>query len=316
MLALLRFRTGRTVSAEREHVLTVMDAAGLDPTEQNLQRGLDAVAKWIRDGKREVSRIEIEELVASLGLRRVDPAAVFVVQAIDRDPHPEDATVAVDWVQHYDGDEARQRVQPRDPAAWEEMEADLRHAAAQLEAGGWRTTIIRGALRQATFFRVGAALPQVRHHSLRYRQGAQLWSTDAGKAAIPAPTMERRRVNAGEELAVVVGITLNATPAAESFVRAEQLPVRHILSIAPGTGPDDQAIASPGQAVAYAQQIRDLVRAEVDGHGTSRRVHLFLAGPGGLALFLGHRWNRLPTTVVYEHLGAGQGYAAAFTIEM
>jgi hypothetical protein len=43
-------------------------------------------------------------------------------------------------------------------------------------------------------------------------------------------------------------------------------------------------------------------------------VHLFLAGPGGLTLLLGHRWNRVAPTFVYEDLATGRGYVAAFTI--
>ena len=44
------------------------------------------------------------------------------------------------------------------------------------------------------------------------------------------------------------------------------------------------------------------------------KVHLFLAGPGGFALLLGHRWNRVRPTFVYEHLGTGRGYTPAYEI--
>ncbi|MDQ2706299.1 MAG: SAVED domain-containing protein [Actinomycetota bacterium] len=82
----------------------------------------------------------------------------------------------------------------------------------------------------------------------------------------------------------------------------------------PAGGADDQAIKGHGQAVAYAQQVRDLVRGELSSHPDVQRIHLFLAGPGGLALLLGHRWNRTRQTVVYEHLGAGRGYTPAFSV--
>ena len=44
------------------------------------------------------------------------------------------------------------------------------------------------------------------------------------------------------------------------------------------------------------------------GHGAPGgaghpRVHLFLDDPDGLALLIGHRWNRVAPTVVYEDLG-------------
>ncbi len=42
------------------------------------------------------------------------------------------------------------------------------------------------------------------------------------------------------------------------------------------------------------------------------RIHLFIAGPAGGALVLGHQWNLLPPTVVYEHIS--HDYAPTFTI--
>ena len=45
------------------------------------------------------------------------------------------------------------------------------------------------------------------------------------------------------------------------------------------------------------------------------RLHLFMAGPNGLAVMLGHRWNGLRPTVVHEHLGVGRGYTPAFHVD-
>jgi hypothetical protein len=64
--------------------------------------------------------------------------------------------------------------------------------------------------------------------------------------------------------------------------------------------------------VAVAQSVRDQVRNAVRSHpGTA--IHLFLACPAALALDLGHRWNRIADTTVYEDLNGS--YQAAFTIE-
>ncbi|OOK65345.1 hypothetical protein BZL29_7988 [Mycobacterium kansasii] len=43
-------------------------------------------------------------------------------------------------------------------------------------------------------------------------------------------------------------------------------------------------------------------------------MHLFLIGPLGLAVLLGHHWNRITTTNIYEHLGAKE-YVHAFTVD-
>lgn len=316
MLAHLEFQPGRTIPAEREHVRALMVAAGLDDSDAALLHGRDIVADWVVDGKRVVAAKDIDEAVDERGLRRVDPSAILVVQAIDIDPHADEATIALDWVDLYEGDQPGVRIQPRDPSGWDQMDHDIADAAAVLEEAGWRSTLVRGALRQATFFRVGLALPGVRGHTLRYMQWGQWWSTDAPKAPIDRPATSYTHVGVGSELAVAVGVAINPTVAVADYLQSEQIPVAELVTIQPADGADDQAVAGAGQAVAYAQQIRDLVRLELDGRPGTRRVHLFLAGPGGLALLLGHRWNRIRPTVVYEHLGPGRGYTRAFTVDV
>ncbi|MER6718072.1 SAVED domain-containing protein [Streptomyces halstedii] len=44
-------------------------------------------------------------------------------------------------------------------------------------------------------------------------------------------------------------------------------------------------------------------------------MRLFLACPMGLALLLGHRWNRLRPTVVYKDVGTAQVYEPAFVVQ-
>ena len=292
-----------------------MVAAGLDDSDPALQHGLDIVAGWVVDGRRVVTAKDINEAVDERGLRRVDPSAILVVQTIDLDPHADEATVALNWVDLFDGDQPGVRVQPRDPADWARMDRELTEAAANLEAEGWTSTLVRGAMRQATFFRVGTALPAVRQHTLHYLQGGQLWSTDAPKTPVAPPQVQRTALGLGGDLAVAVGVAVDPTAAVAGYLENETIPVDELVTIQPATGADDQAITGAGQAVTYAQQIRDLVRQELDRQPDAQRVHLFLAGPGGLALLLGHRWNRIRPTIVYEHLGPGRGYTPAFAVD-
>jgi hypothetical protein len=77
----------------------------------------------------------------------------------------------------------------------------------------------------------------------------------------------------------------------------------------------NQAVTGPGHAVALAQAIRNQVRQLADASRTPR-LHLVLACPAGLALLLGHRWNRVPTTQLYEDLGLGARYTPAFLLQL
>jgi hypothetical protein len=79
------------------------------------------------------------------------------------------------------------------------MDRELTDAATALENDGWRSTLVRGAMRQATFLRAGAALPAVRGHTLRYLQAGQLWSTDAAKTPIAEPRVRRTPVGLGTQ---------------------------------------------------------------------------------------------------------------------
>ncbi len=312
LLGHLQFITGRTISAERDHVRTLMLAAGLDGSEEALQQGLTTVAGWVVGGTRTVNEQDVRQAVT--GLRREPPSALLVVQAIDTDPHADEATAAVHWVGLYDGDDPRARVVPHDPDSWNRMDRELATAAAVIESEGWSSTVVRGSMRQATFFRVGTALPQVRQHTLHYVQRGETWSTNATKVTLGEPTLRRTRLDHGKHLAVAVGTTVDLTEEVVTWLRSNRVPVHHLLTITPATGPDDASITDARHAVTYAEKVRNLVRAELGGQAAAGAVHLFLAGPGGLALLLGHRWNRTRTTVVYEHLGAGLGYTPAFTV--
>ncbi|MFC5290041.1 SAVED domain-containing protein [Actinokineospora guangxiensis] len=72
------------------------------------------------------------------------------------------------------------------------------------------------------------------------------------------------------------------------------------------------AIADAAAAVAFAHGAWDHIRSACL---RASRVHLYLAGPAGLALLPGHRWNRMRPTVVYEDVQGPAMYEQAFTVE-
>lgn len=315
MLEHLEFHPGRTVPAEREYVQASMLAVGLDDSDAAIRIGLDIAAGWIRDGKRVATTDEVARAIEERGLRRGETSAILSVQAIDFDPHANDATAALNWVDRFNGDRPGVRVQPRDPDDWALMDREIADAAATIERDGWTSVLLRGAMRQATFFRIGTALPAVRQHTLHYMQRGQRWSTNAPKLPIDDPDVKVLPMSQGDDLAVAVGVAMDPTAAVADYLRAAQVPALELMTIQPAGGADDQAVENAGQAVTYAQKVRDLIRQELERHPEAVRIHLFLAAPGGLALLLGHRWNRVRPTIVYEHLGMGRGYAPAFRVD-
>jgi hypothetical protein len=155
---------------------------------------------------------------------------------------------------------------------------------------------------------------------LSRRQGPELWSTDAtsdGVAVLGDRRDEdtadvRTELNQGPDLAIVVGLTNNPHEDVVAYARAANLPVHEVLTLRPQAGSADDVVEGAGNAIAWVQTLRDIVRREVGGHrGCS--VHLFFACPNAVALFLGHRWNRVAPTLTYEDLNDGS-YQAAFWV--
>lgn len=194
------------------------------------------------------------------------------------------------------------------------MWADELHAAVtRLRDAGAQDILVRGALRQATFFLVGAQLAQVTGRTVSYVQHGILWSSSTQRVAVPPPDVTRAELGTGDDLAIAIGIAVDPTAAVTNYLRDSPLRIAELVVLMPQGGAHDQTVAGPGEAVAYAQTLRNAVRLELERRPASQ-IHLFLAGPGGLALLLGHRWNRLAPTTIYEHLGPGRGYAPAFTV--
>ncbi len=314
MLDGLLFKVGLTVSSEQDRAQALMLANGLQADKEALDRGVALIDKWVRDGRRILTREDIRKEVDRVNLRADDPRAVLLVQAIKREPHPDDAAVVLDWVDLYDGDSPPMRRQPRDPADWATMSNDIDQAVGTLTAQGHADIVLRGFMRQATFFTVGARLAQVSGTTITYLQNGNAWASNAKHVSVPAPSNVTTVVGAGHELAVAIGMTVDPTTAVTRYIEDANLQIDRVLTLLPADGAHDQSVAGPGEAVAFAQALRNAVRQDLE-RKPATRVHLFLAGPGGLALLLGHRWNRVAPTTVYEDLGAGHGYVPAFKVD-
>lgn len=314
LLSKLRIRAGRDVAGEREKAQTFMLAAGLATTDAALDHGIQAAGAWVKDGRREVTAPDVLAVVEALGLAAQPPTATLLVEDIDHDRSPEAATVGVNWVVHYAEADPIHRRTRTDPALYEQAAADLQSAADTIETQGYARVRVRGHFRQATAFLVGNSLPKTRSFTLEYKQGATQWATDAPRQA-PHIEEDRIAIDQGDDLAILVATAATATDDVVRYLNDQQVPVSELRSYTPAEGEHDGSVLGAGHAVGIAGDVRQQVRnALAAAAGTNKKVHLFLAGPNGLALFLGHRWNAVATTIVYEHRGIGQGYVASFDV--
>jgi hypothetical protein len=286
-------------------------AAGLRDDTEAAQAVQDWTAKQLAGGHDRFDRAMVERAVAELGLRDAAPRAVLSVATLKPDPMAVRADHALDWVDRFEGGSDYGKRRPLAPATWTELQADIEAIPQHLRTDR-SEVLVTGSLRQATAFTVGAALRMVTGRDVAVNQRGQLWASNTPFDAPLAPVVHEHRVEAGDDVAVAIIVATAATDDVTAFVEAEKVPVGRLVTMCPPTGIRDNAIPDAGTAVAFAYGCRDAVRAASRGH---RRVHLFLAGPMGLALLLGHRWNNVRPTVVYEDVRGPFLYERAFTVD-
>jgi hypothetical protein len=314
MLEHLTFRCGESYSTLLRHAADLMNGLGMSFQIDDVQRGIDLVRTWVAEGYRHLTIEEIAEQVEDLGLRLEDPMPVLLVQAILDDANPDEADVALNWVEHYIGDEPGVRRELVDNSLYQTtFQPQLIEAAEAILQSEPSKVFVKGAMRLETWFAAGAALPKVRRVELSCRQYDEIWSTNDPRQDAGVEIEAVAEPGRGSELAVVVSVSDDASAEVVGYLSETEAPIGQIVEVRIAAGVGDDSVGGGGHAVTAAEGIRNAVRKLV-AETKAERVHLFLATPGSLALFLGHRWNRIAPTTVYADLGAGQGYAPAFRI--
>jgi len=308
LLAVLDFDLARDRQHLEETVKLTMFAAGLRSDDAALAAGADWVAEQVAAGRRELDLDAIQQAVFTRALRAGPTRTIVSVATLTPDRLAAQAAYAIDWVDRFDGHDAYVKRRPKAPATWQQLQADIKDIPARLGAASH--IAITGSLRLAPAFAVGAALRMVTNTDIAVMQRGTPWPSDAPYSTPIRPTSAEYDIGNGEDIAIGIEVATTITADVQAFLQAQQIPVRRLVILGPPGGPRDNAVAGPEQACALAVGLRDAARRAVRGHP---RVHLFLATPMGLALLLGHRWNRVAPTVVYEDLAA-LGYEAAFTV--
>jgi hypothetical protein len=308
LLAVLQFDLGYDPERLEKVVSLEMTVAGLRGDSAAISSGIDFVVDQVIAGRRELTLGAIQEAIEARGLRVDSARATVSIATLRPDPLAQHALHAIDWVDRFEGEDANLKRHPRPPATWAELQAEIQAIPSQL--GSVKRVVVTGSMRLAPAFAVGAALRMVYGFDVAAVQRGELWRSDAPYATSATPAATERAIDQGDDLAIAIEVSAPIGEAVTDWIRERALPVRRLVVIGPASGPRDNAVAGAGEACALAAGIRDAVRQQVKGHS---RIHLFIAAPMALALLLGHRWNRVAPTVVYEDLAA-LGYEAAFSV--
>lgn len=289
-----------------------MRAAGLRTDDDAIVRGRDMIRDWVKTGAGPQTPSAIRRQVAEAKLLARDGTLILAVHAIDRPAHNLQPSVTVDLVDLYAGNTDRERRQLRNPDDWQGAVAPhLTNAVRTLEAFGVRRVHVIGAMRLPLWFATGVRLPDTRGWVVSIDQRNVEWRSDTPPANVEAPVFDRVVLGQGPDLAIAVGLTHDPTTEIATYLLDTAAPISELIVLGTPGGPGQHAVSDAAFAIGWAQAARATIRAAV-GQGTVPRLHLFFAAPAGAALMLGHHWNLMPPTTVYEHLSPG--YAATMTI--
>lgn len=318
MLGSLRIRAAQaSINALQEHCRWVMDAVGMSATAECVDKGMLAARRWVQTGVRDIDGETIGHLIEEQQLSSPIPRATVLIQAIEHDLWPETATVALDWVDAFNGEHPSERRESTTPDVWMSRFApELQQAASQVRGEGFRHVRIDGALRLATAIYAGTVFSDVKGFQVAVpgRSGDGTWTGDIssdGPRSTQNVTRTNHELTQGAELAVGLNVSGDLTSAVLKHAQAASLPLNCLVVLSvPNPGRD--ALGDPADVLGWTQAVTHELRILAEeGHP---RLHLFLHGPRTAAVLLGNAWNRMPPTQLWDDLGPGRGYTPTFTI--
>ncbi|HEU4975764.1 MAG TPA: SAVED domain-containing protein [Baekduia sp.] len=308
LLSHLRIRAGAgSLRTIQESCQDLMAALGLRSDQSAMYIGAGALREMIETGRHTLDAEGVRALVDSLGLRASEPAASMLLQCLEPNPMADEATVARDWSGLFEQPHWRQL---RDPADWEgRVRSELGDAVASIRAQGFHRVLVSGTYRLSVALLAGFAMRGVSGMQVGRRQPPDdEWWSDGPRTPM-AVDRQVATLGNGTEVAVALAIAADLAADVEQFCRRQLPAVGTLVTLTPPGGPGRQAIpdaaAARGLADALLAELRDVGR-------DTERLHLFQAVPAGLSLLLGHAWNRVRETQLYDD--TNPGYAPTFAL--
>jgi hypothetical protein len=181
---------------------------------------------------------------------------------------------------------------------------------AEIKRQGYRDVLVVGTMRLSIGLTVGVELSDTAGFTVALRQRGEEWSS-AGRGAHVAVTSQSVNLGQGDEVAIGISVAVDLAKDVVDFIKSNALSVGQFVNLVPARGAGRNVVTDEAEARGLCQGLLDASRAVASG---APRAHLFQAGPLGLALLLGHVWNRMPETQLYDDLGAGRGYTPTFRL--
>jgi hypothetical protein len=213
--------------------------------------------------------------------------------------------VLLDWSEHFD--RISRKVPP--PALWRDgLIPALEEAQRRIRScTDSRLIRFRPSACLSAGLALGWAFSEVKGYTFEVQQGHAIWRTDtqpSGRHLVVSEEVSLDR--SSRELCVEFSHQADVTSKVDQFIQTIGKAFRAKIMLVPDLGIGAR-IDGP-TALAYADDAKQRIRKVVDQYGCEI-VHLFYAGPLGLAIFLGRLFNAMHADIqCYEEQDRG-GYA-------
>lgn len=311
-LSCLTLRTSGSESDWDERARAQMQLAGLRADDEALIVGKHLVRTWVKTGAGPQDRDSLKRQVAEKNLLARTGTLVFEVHGTDRSASNCTPNAKLDIVDLYSGDNSDARRILREHSDWNtKVQPSLAAKVRELEAYRTRRVHVTGHMRLPLWFAVGHALPDKRRWVLSLDQRDEEWSTASPETVSPRE-LSNTTIGSGPGIGVAIALTHDPTRDITEWAHKTNADIGQLLVLGPENEPGRGSVPSGEWAAGWARGARDHLLEAVKRSPTER-LHLFFAAPAAAALMLGHQWNLLPPTTVYEHLPP-KSYAETLTI--
>ena len=294
-LSRVTFRNEGSENAWRDRISDKMRLNGFRGDDNAVTIALRMVSDWVTDGVGPVTVVDARRHLEDLDLLARDGTLVLAVHGIDREESCDLPNARVAFTELYPEGDPFQRRSISDSTAWDAVVLPrLSAAVKKLEAFRSRRVHVVASGRLPVWFAIGRCLPGVRRWVVSLDQEGAEWTSDArgGSAELVRVTDESLNAQSGD-LVVCVALRHDPTADVRGYLAAAGLPAGHLYTVSGETGIGPEAVTDAAWATSWVAALQDALIAKVRDTG-AEHVHLFMAGPAGVAMLLGHRWNVLP----------------------
>lgn len=311
----LFFEANKLYEEIKELASTIMFSVGLKHDSNAVQVGINAIRDWVTTGRREISTEGIRDKIKELNLQQEYPATIISIQAIDYDPIASSADIKFNWIDLYEGDEPRNRRKLKNETLWNnKMRPEIHEAVGKIRSMQNHRVLVRGYVRLPTWFVVGVEFAKTAGFEVVAQWRGNICSSNGNLSDYEVYISDEEEIGNGSNIAIGVSISTDLSFDVIDYINKSDSAIGRYICLKPKKGCDNSVISNNDEMRGCAIKIRDTVR-QLTRQYKPTEIHLFLASPCELALLLGHLWDRLPNTQLYEDQGSGQGYIPSFLIK-